>query len=286
MGYLFEMEILHASCESRARVRSTVTVKIAAVGDLHIRGSEERQEFAELRNLSRHADLLVVAGDLTENGRIIEAEAAGELLASCRLPVVSVLGNHDLRGLRRAAFRRALECHGIEVLEGRGTCIEVRNGVRVGIAGATGCGGGFWPIEGPNAIHNRALKRLAVRARREIAALDEALGSIQADVEIAVTHFSPTTSTLGREPLAKYWMLGNCELGMVLDEWRPDLVIHGHAHLGNRLGTTPGGLPVRNVAWPVVGGIHTEVLEVRPASGVMIAPAFRERAQWREHAQR
>jgi Icc-related predicted phosphoesterase len=263
-----------------------VSIQIAAVGDLHIRGTEERYEFAALQNLCSHADLLVVAGDLTENGRLVEAEAAGDLLASCRLPVVSVLGNHDLRGLRRAAFRRALEGRGIEVLEGRATSVEVRSGVRVGIAGATGCGGGFWPIEGPNAIHNRSLKRLAVRARREIAALEEALASIQADVGIAVTHFSPTTSTLGREPVAKYWMLGNCELGVVFDEWRPDLVIHGHAHLGNRRGATPGGLPVRNVAWPVVGGIHTEALEVKPASGFIVAPDFGDRVLWREHARR
>ena len=32
-----------------------------------------------------------------------------------------------------------------------------------------------------------------------------------------------------------------------------DLAVHGHAHSGIEHGTTPGGIPVRNVALPVIG---------------------------------
>lgn len=244
--------------------RQHLTIRIAAVGDLHVRGQDDRSSIPGLADIRDRADFLVVAGDLTENGRLVEAEAVGELLASCRLPIVAVLGNHDLRALRRSAFRRVLERSGIEVLEGRSTVESLPNGIRVGIAGTTGCGGGFWPQEGPSAIHTRTLKRLAVRVKRERAALDRALTALDADVRIALTHYAPTASTLGREPLAKYWMLGNCELGVVLDRRSPDLVIHGHAHLGTLLGRTPGGLQVRNVALPVIGRIHVEVIE-RPS---------------------
>jgi Icc-related predicted phosphoesterase len=214
---------------------------------------------------------LLVAGDLTENGRLLEAEAAGELLAAARLPVVAVLGNHDLRSLRRVAFRRALERWGIEVLDGRATLLRLPNGSRVGIAGTAGCGGGFWPREGPTAIHARTLKRLAIRARRECDALERALLSLDADVRIVTLHFAPTATTLGREPLAKYWMLGNCELGVVLDRRSPDLVVHGHAHLGTLKGRTPGGVPVRNVALPIVGRVHLEVME-KSVKGHVRAP--------------
>src|SRR5215213_4144101 len=238
-----------------------VRVRVAAVGDLHLRGREEPSAVPGLSGLAENADLLLVAGDLTENGRLLEAEAAGELLAAARLPVVAVLGNHDLRSLRRVAFRRALERYGIEVLDGCATVVRLPNGSRVGIAGTSGSGGGFWPHEGPTAIHTRTLKRLAIRARRECEALERALVSLEADVRIATLHFAPTTTTLGREPFAKYWMLGNCELGVVLDRRAPDLVIHGHAHLGTLNGSTPGGLPVRNVALPVVGRVHLEILE-------------------------
>ena len=211
--------------------------------------------------ISTVADVLIVAGDMTENGRLLEADAAASLLAVAGVPVVAVLGNHDLRNLRRVEFRRAFERHGIEILDGRATVIRLDSGIRVGIAGATGAGGGFWPVAGPDAIHSRTLKRLAVRARRECDGLERALLELDADVRIAATHFAPTVTTLGNEPVAKYWMLGNCELGAVLDRCGADLAIHGHAHRGTLLGETPGGLPVRNVALPVVERIHVECLD-------------------------
>ena len=259
-------------CQSPSSFREGTTnggfrVRVAAIGDLHVRGSEDQTAFPQLDDLSRVADLLLVAGDLTENGRMLEAEAAGDLLSAAKLPVIAVLGNHDLRTLRRSAFRRVLERRGIEVLEGTATVVETCSGYRVGIAGTTGSGGGFWAQERPDAIHTRTFKRLAVRLARECAALERALHDLEADVRIATTHFAPTTTTLGREPPAKYWMLGNCELGVVLDRCEPDLVIHGHAHLGVLKGQTPGGVPVRNVALPVVGTIHLETLQSTPAAG-------------------
>jgi Icc-related predicted phosphoesterase len=237
--------------------------RIAAVGDLHIRGGTHRPYIPGLARLHERADLLLITGDLTDSGRVVEAEQAAELLASAQLPAVAVLGNHDLRSLRRVAFRRAFERSGIEVLQGGATTIQLPNGIRVGVAGATGSGGGFWPVEGPDAIHTRTFKRLALRAQRECELLDGALGGLNTDVCIVATHFAPTVTTLGREPLAKYWMLGNCELGVVLDRWLPDLVVHGHAHLGALRGRTPGGVPVRNVALPVVGGVHLEMVDAR-----------------------
>ena len=88
-----------------------------------------------LSGLADKADLLLVAGDLTENGRLLEAEVAGELLAASRLPVVAVLGNPDLRSLRRVAFRRVLERRWIEVLDGCATSVRLANGSRVASPG-------------------------------------------------------------------------------------------------------------------------------------------------------
>ncbi len=239
-----------------------VHVRVAATGDLHLRGSVDEKTVPGLTNIKDHADLLVIAGDLTDNGRLVEAEAAAELLKDAHLPVVVVLGNHDLRTLRRTAFRRTLERSGIEVLDGGATTVRLVNGARVGIAGATGSGGGFWPLEGPDAIHNGTFKRLALKSTRESAALERGLLELDTDVRIAATHYAPTTTTLGREPLAKYWMLGNSELGAVVDRRLADLVIHGHAHLGTLKGSTPGGVPVWNVALPVVGRVYLETLEL------------------------
>ena len=243
--------------------RLASAVRVAATGDLHVRGPEDCRIVPGLSGLRSRADVLIITGDLTENGRLVEAEAAADILAAARLPIVAILGNHDLRSLRRAAFRRTLERGGIEVLDGGATTVTLPNGARVGIAGTTGCGGGFWPVEGPDAIHARTFRRLALRATRECAALERCLGELDADVRIAAVHFAPTVSTLGREPLAKYWMLGNGDLGAVVDRAMPDVVFHGHAHLGTLNGRTPGGVPVRNVALPVVGRVHVETLQAR-----------------------
>lgn len=260
-----------APAKPLSRGSASRQVRVAAVADLHIRADDRARTIPGMHEVDQQADLLVVAGDLTENGRLAEADAVAELLARCRVPVVAVLGNHDLRNLRRKAFRQSLERRGIAVLAGEGTALTLPNGIRVGIAGATGCGGGFWPIEGPAVIPNRSVRSLAIRSRRELWSLENALTALSTDVTIAVTHFAPTASTLGREPHAKYWMLGNCELGALFDRTAPHLVLHGHAHLGTLAGRTPGGLHVRNVALPVVRSIHVEVLEQQPGGAVRLA---------------
>ena len=119
----------------------------------------------------------------------------------------------------------------------------------------------------------KSRKRLALRARRECELLSRALADVDADLVIAVTHYAPTASTLGREPIAKYWMLGNSGLGEAIDSHLPDLVIHGHAHLGNLRGRTRRGVPVRNVAMPIVGGVHLESIEIGERPRALATPS-------------
>lgn len=230
-------------------------INVAAISDLHLRDRAPEAPIAALDGLSTRADLLIVAGDITENGRVGEAAVAGSLLGHLGLPVVAVLGNHDLRGLRRRAFRAELERHGITVLDGESVVIDLANGRQIGIAGVAGSGGGFWTDRHASAPHGRAFRAVAVRVRREAQHLDAALAQLVVPVKVVVTHFAPTATTLGSEPPAKWWMLGNAELGRVIDKHQVDLVIHGHAHLGAPTGQTAGGTPVRNAALPVNGGV-------------------------------
>lgn len=234
-------------------------VRLAAIGDLHVRTHVPETLANDLATIHQGADVLVIAGDITNGGRLIEVERAAEVFRTVSIPIVAVLGNHDRRCLRRTAFRRTLEASGVTLLDGESTMIDV--GARIGFAGVAGCGGGFWPLEGPDALPNRAFKAVAVRGRIESARLETALNSLDVDLAVVVMHFAPTTTTLGREPLAKYWMLGNSALGQVIDRHDVDLVIHGHAHLGNPTGTTLGGTPVRNVADSVMGGISIHDLD-------------------------
>lgn len=231
-------------------------MRVAAIGDLHLRTDIPRQLADDLAAIDGLADLLVITGDLTEGGKIPEVDLACELLAGIHMPKVAVLGNHDRRGMRRKAMRLALEASGVTLLDGNSLTMTFADGRRLGIAGVGGYGGGFWPEEVPDLVSARISKAVGVRARREALRLQAALDVLadQANTaNIVVMHYSPTVSTLGNEPLIKYWMLGNSLLGKVIDAHRVDLVLHGHAHLGNHIGQTPGAVPVRNVAAHVTG---------------------------------
>ena len=236
--------------------------RIAAMADLHARRDQPLALGSSFRRVAEAADLLLVAGDLTDNGRLEEFELVADELATLSIPVFAVLGNHDRRCLRRTAMRRTLEAAGIVLLDGSGAMVELDGPigeppVRIEVVGIGGYGGGFWPDEpGERPPLHRATQAFAVRARREAVRLDATLtiAAPDVDVRIVLMHYSPTSSTLGQEPIVKYWMLGNVELARVVDRHRVDLVVHGHAHLGNETGQTVGGTPVRNVASQVVGG--------------------------------
>ena len=232
-----------------------VGVRIAAIGDMHVRTEFPLDLAASLSDLAERADVLVIAGDITDQGRLPEAELAAEVLRAIDLPIVAVLGNHDRRCLRRTAFRRILEGAGVTLLDGDTTVLAPQgSGTTIGFAGVGGYGGGFWPDEGPIGPTFRLSQAVAVRARREAMRLETAIQSLRTEIKVVVMHYSPTATTLGDEPPVKYWMLGNSELAKVIDRHDVDLVIHGHAHLGNTYGHTLGGTPVRNVAVPVTGG--------------------------------
>ncbi|HYI25580.1 MAG TPA: metallophosphoesterase [Thermomicrobiales bacterium] len=232
------------------------SIRIAAIGDLHVHNEIPGHLVAALRNLEGQADLLVITGDLTEGGKIPEMRLTSDLLADLGMPKIAVLGNHDRRGLRRREMRLVLERAGVALLDGESHTMTFDNGVRLGFAGIGGYGGGFWPEEVPDLVSARISKAVALRARRESVRLEAALQSLageSTDANLVVMHYSPTVTTLGNEPPLKYWMLGNSLLGKVIDNHQVDLVLHGHAHLGNYEGQTLGGIPVRNVAAHVTG---------------------------------
>lgn len=279
-----------------ARGQNTINngqqVCIAAIGDVHLRTELPSAIRDGLLELASSADIVILTGDLTENGWLPEVEAVTALTSKIDTPIYAVLGNHDRRSMRRREFRRVLAAGGVTLLDGDSTVLRLDSGIRLGLAGIGGYGGGFWPDEAPGLISTRFSQAVAVRARREAARLDSALEELRdqpRDLTIVTMHYAPTTSTLGDEPMAKHWMLGNSILGRVVDRHAVSLVLHGHAHLGNYCGETPGGTPVRNVALPVVHepvllklGIDGEVKDDPRLRGVharSTAPATFERSQ-------
>ncbi len=155
-------------------------IRIAAIGDLHIRTTVPTRLVYQAIDLGQRSDLLIIAGDITNGGRILEVEIAAEFFRRIDIPMLCVLGNHDRRTTRRRHFISVLREAGVKVLDGETTTIP--GFPEVGFAGVGGSGGGFWPEEAESSPSNRAMQAMAVRARREAARLDAALTAMNTPV--------------------------------------------------------------------------------------------------------
>jgi Icc-related predicted phosphoesterase len=229
-------------------------VRVAAVGDLHVRGRTRGLLRPELASLPQQADLLLLAGDLTNRGLLSQAHTLADEIGDLDLPMVAVLGNHDHEEGEESQIRALLSSFGIFVLDGTGVVVEVR-GVRVGVAGTMGFDGGFgndFDLWYAARVEKRSDRKLA-EAERLGKALIALRDSQRADVRIALTHYSPVRDTLEGEPRGIIACLGNELLGRTIDEAGADLAVHGHAHFGSERGRTAAGIAVRNVARPVLG---------------------------------
>ena len=225
-------------------------IRVAAVGDIHL-GADSDGTFApHLEHIGDRADIFLIAGDLTRHGDAEEAAVLARELRDVPVPVVCVLGNHDYHSDAEDLVRKVLEEAGVTVLEGEHAVFEI-GGRRIGIAGTKGFGGGF-PGASASDFGEPEMKAFVGHSRKLAASLEEQLGAIDADVKVALTHFSPVEETLRGERLEIFPFLGCYFLAEAIDRAGADLALHGHAHAGSEKGRTPGGVPVRNVAQPVI----------------------------------
>jgi Icc-related predicted phosphoesterase len=225
-------------------------IRIAAVGDVHVDRDVVGRYRPALDQLPEVADVLLIAGDLTRHGTPEEAGSFVEEFGGLGVPVVTVLGNHDHQSDRQDEVTEVLTSAGITVLEGAATVLEL-NGHRLGVAGVKGFGGGFGGTCASN-FGEREMKDFVHTTEVSAQRLEAALTSVECDALVALTHYAPVPETLVGEPVEIYAFLGAYQLGRAIDAAPTALALHGHAHHGSERGRTPGGVPVRNVAHPVI----------------------------------
>jgi Icc-related predicted phosphoesterase len=240
-------------------------IRIAAVGDVHL-GEDMRGRFRPaMDSLADHADVLLLAGDLTRHGTAAEAAVVAEEFGDLPVPVVAVLGNHDHHSDCPDKVTDLLRDNGITVLEGTGAVFGV-NGARLGVAGVKGFGGGF-AGKCASAFGEPEMKAFVTHTMDTAEQLRQALESLDCDVRVALTHYAPVSDTLRGEPPEIYPFLGSYLLGEAIDATGVALALHGHAHYGTEQGLTPGGVRVRNVAHPVIRAGYAVYCIEPPAGG-------------------
>jgi Icc-related predicted phosphoesterase len=222
------------------------SVRIAAAGDLHADERVRPRIDQAFGHVADAADLVLLAGDLTAHGEPHEVEIVAAACARLHVPVYSVLGNHDYHANKVAELMSILEAAGVVVLERSWTTAAV-NGTTVGIAGTKGFVGGFPGSTLPN-FGEPLLREVYAETGKDVAALDNALAEVAGcPLRVVLLHYSPTMSTLLGEPESIWTYLGSNRLDGPIQKYRPDVVLHGHAHSGTFSGAI-GQVPVYNVA--------------------------------------
>lgn len=222
-------------------------VTVAAIGDIHVHesgGGMFRELFARI---SEEADVLALCGDLTNLGLPQEAEHLVEDLRACTVPVVAVLGNHDLHSNHADTIRRILYDAQIHYLED-----ETFEWKGVGFAGVKGFGGGF-DNHMLSAFGEEATKHFVNETVSESLRLENALQSISAERIVVVLHYAPIAGTVSGEPPEIYPYLGCSRLMETIARY-PGVkaVVHGHAHHGSYEGKSVTGIPVYNCAFEIL----------------------------------
>jgi uncharacterized protein len=233
---------MSAAKANGAMTETAKPMKIAAIGDLHVKEDQSapyRELFGEI---SREADVLVLTGDLTDLGKPREAEILAEDLRACSIPVVGVLGNHDYECGHEDDIKAIIKSAGVHLLDGSSHEID-----GVGFVGVKGFAGGFGRRM-LGSFGEVAIKTFVAETMNEAMRLENAMRSVRAKRSLVVLHYAPVTDTIESEPLEIYPFLGSSRLAETIDRFQVSAIVHGHAHRGRFEGRTPGGQRVFNVA--------------------------------------
>jgi uncharacterized protein len=217
-------------------------MRIAATADIHFSPQSYDRIREPLGQVRDEADVLVIAGDLTNYGKPEEMHSLLNALVRLRIPIIAVLGNHDYESSCEEELMKMMTSEGIKVLDGSS---YERDGI--GFAGAKGFIGGFG--RGVlTAFGEKEIKAFVQASLDETLKLERALSMIRTEKIVIVTHYAPICETVIGEPQEIWPYLGSSRLSEVIDRHGAKLALHGHAHHGRPDGKTTGGVPVHNVA--------------------------------------
>jgi len=226
-------------------------VTIAAAGDVHASDATRERIEQSFTALDQRVDLVLLAGDLTTLGEPEQAQVLADACARVRIPVCAVLGNHDLHCGRGDEVAAVLRDAGVHMLDRSSTTFELEGG-EVGIVGTKGFVGGFTGSSLPD-FGEPLLRRVYAETTAEVDAIRKGLQEVaHCAIRIVLLHYAPTSDTLHGEPEGIWTYLGSERLATPIAEYRPDVVLHGHAHGGSFEGAI-GATPVYNVAVHVTG---------------------------------
>ncbi len=192
-------------------------MRIAATADLHFVPASHSAVLDQLGRARDEADVLILAGDLTNYGQPAEMDPLLNALVRLRLPIIAVLGNHDYESGKEQELMQMMTAAGVKVLDGTG---YERDGV--GFAGAKGFVGGFG--RGVLTAFGEPEIKVFVKASiDETLKLERGMSQLRAAKRVVVLHYSPIAGTVQGEAPEIFPFLGTSRLAEVIDRHGADL---------------------------------------------------------------
>ncbi|QBQ50064.1 metallophosphoesterase [Brevundimonas naejangsanensis] len=222
-------------------------LRVAAVADLHVGETSHRAHRDLFDRVHEDADVLCLCGDLVNFGKTVEVENLLEDLRACPIPMVGVLGNHEHECGQPLEVSRMLTDAGVKMLTGEAYEID-----GVGFAGGKGFVGGFGRYM-LSSFGEASVKTFVNEAVEDANLIENSIRTLRTERSVVLLHYAPVVDTVIGEPPEIHAFLGSSRLAEVVDRYENvKLVLHGHAHRGAPEGRTARGVPVYNVALPVL----------------------------------
>ena len=205
-------------------------LRVAAVGDLHVNEAAKHPYRELFERVGEDADVLCLCGDLVNFGKTAEVEILVEDIKACAIPIVGVMGNHEHECGQPEVVMDMLCGAGVQMIA-NGRAYEIEG---VGFAGGKGFVGGFGRYM-LSPFGEASIKTFVQEAVEDANSIETSIRSLRTERSVVLLHYSPS------------------RLAETIDRYENvKLVVHGHAHRGAPAGVTNKGVPVYNVALPVL----------------------------------
>jgi Icc-related predicted phosphoesterase len=232
-------------------------MRILAVADVHC--PRYLHKFEKSLELLEEPDLFLMAGDMIDRGRISQYDVVLNTIErhfGDNFPIVACFGNEEYLEVREEIS----DIFGKRVLflDDQSVILDIA-GLKFGIVGTQGS------LDKPTRWQKRNLPRIKRVFNRRPSRVEHLLKKLaeKVDYRILLMHYAPCLETCEGADDRSFGAFGSKKFYSMIEDEKPDLVIHGHVHDATRQEARINHTLVRNVAIPAAKGVTSLKLSAK-----------------------
>jgi Icc-related predicted phosphoesterase len=241
-------------------------VRVVCVSDVH---SPKYLELfrEEIRKINiNEIDLILFAGDMIYKGKVDELNRIIEIMEDLgvKFPIYSCFGNEEFDSLYDKL--KQIGENRIIFLEDELLTIQ-RKGKSIGIIGSKGS------LAAPTWWQAKNIPNIREIYRNRAKKVEELAAKFNQDIRILLLHYSPTYLTVIGEPKKAFPQMGSPAYEKIIlnENYKINVVFHGHAHKGRKFTLLKNRIPIYNVALPLRKKVTIVDLPRLPGRGSMLS---------------